>query len=153
MQIMQCLYNKNHLIKATKFKDHLYKCYKNLKEDYLKHKIDFKPQKYFQCKKETIFYLESEKESHLKNCKYCKKYNKEYINEKNNKNDESLNIKISNNNKKNILDENVSIFNYESTIINSKSLKNEINEELKNEIKTNEELNNSSELNIFFDIL
>ena len=151
---MQCLYYKNHILKnTTKFKDHLDKCYKNLKEDYLNHKIDFKPQKYIQCKNETIFYLESEKESHLKNCKYCKKYNKEYINEKNNKNDESLNIKISNNNKKNILDENVSIFNYESTIINSKSLKKEINEELKNEIKTNEELNNSSELNIFFDIL
>ena len=148
MQIMQCLYNKSHSIKATKFKDHLYKCYKNLKEDYLKHKIDFKPEKPIQCKKETIFYFESEKESHLKNCKYCKKYNKEYINEKNNKNDESLNIKISNNNKKNFLDENVSIFNYESTIINpQKTL-------TKNEIKTNEEeLNNSSELNIFFDIL
>jgi hypothetical protein len=148
MQNMQCLYNKNHKIKATKYKDHLYKCYKNLKEDYLKHKIDFKPEKPIQCKKETIFYFESEKESHLKNCKYCKKYNKEYINEKNNKNDESLNIKISNNNKKNFLDENISIFNYESTIINpQKTL-------TKNELKTNEEeLNNSSELNIFFDIL
>ena len=145
---MQCLYNKSHSIKATKFKDHLYKCYKSLKEDYLKHKIDFKPQKYIQCKNETIFYLETEKESHLKNCKYCKKYINKCINEKNNKNDESLNIKISNNNKKNILDENVSIFNYESTIINpQKTL-------TKNELKTNEEeLNNSSELNIFFDIL
>ncbi len=143
MEIRQCLYNKSHSIKATKFKDHIYKCYKNLKEDYLKHKIDFKPEKPIQCKKETIFYFESEKESHLKNCKYCKKYNKEYINEKNNKNDESLNIKISNN-IKNCLDD-VSVFKYESTIINPKSIKNEI--------KINEELNNSSELNIFFDIL
>ena len=150
---MRCLYYNHILDNTTKFKDHLDKCYKKLKEDYKKHKIKIKPQKYIQCKNETIFYLESEKESHLKNCKYCKKYINKYINEKNNKNDESLNIKISNNNKKNILDENVSIFNYESTIINSKSLKNEINEELKNEIKTNEELNNSSELNIFFDIL
>jgi hypothetical protein len=146
---MQCLYHKNHVFdNTTKFKDHLDKCYKNLKKDYLNHKIDFKPQKYIQCKNETIFYLESEKESHLKNCKYCKKYINKYINEKNNKNDESLNIKISNNNKKNFLDENVSIFNYESTIINpQKTL-------TKNELKTNEEeLNNSSELNIFFDIL
>ena len=59
-----------------------------------------------------------------------------------------MNIKISNNKEKNFLDENVSIFNYESTIINpQKTL-------TKNELKTNEEeLNNSSELNIFFDIL
>jgi len=141
---MKCLYENHILNNTSNFKEHLYKCYKNLYEKYKNHEIN-KPQKFYQCKNETIFYLENERENHLKTCKYCIKYYKKCNKEKNRENDESLNIKISNN-KKNFLDD---ISQYKSTIpiIKPEELTN-------NEIKKNEEeQNNSTELNIFFDIL
>ena len=44
---MKCLYENHILNNTSNFKEHLYKCYKNLNEKYKNHEINNKPQKFY----------------------------------------------------------------------------------------------------------